>query len=280
MEKIIVVIDGQEMKMASVNFACYIAQATGSRLTGVFLENLALEEVPSMKIVHGMPYVETILAGDLPDHKQRCERIEQNKARFRETCEQRGVNCYIHSNKGIPEKEVILESRFADLIIVETETTFDEKSDAKPSYYLKKILTEAECPVIIAPPHHDDVEEILFAYDGSASSMFAIKQFTYLFPEFSTKKTIVLQVIEGNEDDVTLKNKIADYLKPHYASVGFKVLRGRTSDTLLAHLAQKKNTLLVMGAYGRNMLSNFLRRSRAELIIQTTNLPLFIAHQS
>src|SRR5687768_2950532 len=156
MEKIIVVIDGQEMNMASVDFACYIARVISSRLTGVFLENPSLEEMPAMKIVHGMPYVETTLASDLPDYKQRCEAIEKNKAQFREACKSRGVNCYIHRDTGIPEKEIIQESRFADLIIIDTETTFGEKSEIKPSYFVKKVLAEAECPVLIAPQNYND----------------------------------------------------------------------------------------------------------------------------
>lgn len=37
--------------------------------------------------------------------------------------------------------------------------------------------------------------------------------------------------------------------------------------------------MVVMGAYGRTKLSNFFRRSTAELLIEINDFPLFIAHQ-
>ncbi|MFD2872923.1 hypothetical protein ACFS5N_10625 [Mucilaginibacter ximonensis] len=51
-----------------------------------------------------------------------------------------------------------------------------------------KILNSAECPVIIAPHHTQPINKVLFAFDGSSSALFSIKQFTYLLPELSDAK--------------------------------------------------------------------------------------------
>ena len=54
---------------------------------------------------------------------------------------------------------------------------------------------------------------------------------------------------------------------------------GAVADQLFGYLIEKKNAIVVMGAYGRSMLSRFFKPSQARLIIRTINLPIFIAHQ-
>jgi len=44
------------------------------------------------------------------------------------------------------------------------------------------------------------------------------------------------------------------------------------------YLFKRKNMFLVMGAYGRNALSQFFKRSHADLLIETVTQPIFIAH--
>ena len=49
MEKILLVIDEETLDMDSLSFACYIAELTNSKITGVFLENRAEDEKPVLK---------------------------------------------------------------------------------------------------------------------------------------------------------------------------------------------------------------------------------------
>jgi hypothetical protein len=73
-------------------------------------------------------------------------------------------------------------------------TSFNKRYDGTPTELVKEILKETECHVIISPASFDGIAELIFAYDGSKSAAFAIKQFTYLFPEFTDRKAIVLRV--------------------------------------------------------------------------------------
>jgi hypothetical protein len=52
---------------------------------------------------------------------------------------------------------------------------------------------------VLAPAEFTGIDEIIFCYDASKSAVFAIKQFSYLFPEFSTKKLTVLEVEHETE---------------------------------------------------------------------------------
>lgn len=267
-----------ELKVVVLDFACYIAKLTRSKLTGVFLENLQGETAPVMKRLYGMTYVETIVAGDIAENDTILKMSEQNIQLFKQACESKGVNYSIHRDRGVPVAEIIDESRFADLVIVDAELSFHEKQNGIPTGFIKNLLEKSECPVVIAPSGFDNIEEILYAYDGTSASVFAIKQFNYLFPEFADKKITVLQVDENEGVPVTEKGKIGELLQSHYSSIGFNVLKGKARNELFNYLLGKKNTFVVMGAFGRNRLSDFFRHSTAELLLGTLNLPIFISH--
>ena len=278
MEKILLSLKAEEVNMQAVEFACYIAKSTNSTITGVFLENELVEDVPVRKSLHGYPFVETIVASDLPGYEEKQKKYSGNIKLFEEACTNRGVRYEVTAKKMIPSKEIIDESRFADLLILSAETSFEEKFEGTPTHFAKEVLAEAECPVLLAPLGFEGIDEIVFAYNATRSSVFAMKQFTYLFPKLENKKINVLQVSDDADLTVAEKEKIKGLLKAHYSQIGFTVLEGKAKDELFGYLLNKKNALVVMGAYGRNMLSGFFKHSTAELVVKAINLPLFIAH--
>jgi len=272
MRKILLAIDPQNINSNAIDFACFIAALTKSKLTGVFLENLLSEEM--RELASASNYSNEI---SYPD--ERNEKTEENIRFFREACEKRGVSTNIHRKRGIPIKEMIEESRFVDMIIVAAEMSFKKKIESAPSDFVKDLLEEAECPVIISPESFDGVDEIVFTYNASCSSVLAMRQFTYLFPQFHDKKITILEVNKENEIAIRSKPKISEWLKTHYDQINFTVLSGDPSEELFKHLLGKKKLLLVMGAFGRGMLSSLFKPSRANLIVSTANFPIFIAHQ-
>ena len=271
-------IDTEQIDTDAIDFACYIATQAHSALTGVFLENIE-EQVPVLKMAYGMPYVESMVASDLPDYETKQMRCEENIRLFEQTCTNRGVRHHIHKISGShPAKSLIEESRFADLIIIKSEISFESKYESTPTHFVKEVLAGAECPAIIVPFKFNGIEQIVFAYDGSRSAVFAIKQFTYLFPELADKKAIVLQVSEERDVPVSEKEKLSEFLKVHYSGIGYQVLKGKAKDELFHYFLDKKTTLVVMGAFGRSWLSNLFKPSSAGVLLKSINLPFFIAH--
>ncbi|HET9279620.1 MAG TPA: universal stress protein [Flavitalea sp.] len=278
MEKILLAINPAKINVNTIDFACYIANLTGSKLTAVFLKHLKREETPSLKAFHGGVSVESVLQSDLPQNSERLNQWEQNVHVVENACKNRGVTCCIHRDKGVPTEDVVFESRFADMLIVDAEMSFHDKPETLPTEFVREVLAKSECPVVIAPYSFYGINEIVFADDGSASSAFAIKQFSYLLPELSDKKITILQVDESGDLPTFDNHKIREFLQMHYGAIEFKFLHGKASDKLYGYLLLKKDAFVVMGAFGRNMLSTFFKHSTAELLIKTINAPIFIAH--
>lgn len=279
MNKILVAINAADPQTNALDFACFIARLTSSTLSVLAVETVETENIPVVKRAHGMTYVASIVDEQLPENKALRVAYSRNTMMFENFCQSRGVNISAKRLKNPSLDDMILETRFADMLIVAPEMSLDDNIEGSPTRFIKELLLKSECPVILAPLSFDSIDEILLAYDGGKSAVFAIRQFTNLFPELTDKKITVLQVNEQHsEDPVIEKEKIQKLLQLHYSSIDFTILHGNSSDGLLGYLIGKRNIFVVMGAFGRNMVSNFFKQSTAQRILSTLNLPVFISH--
>ena len=279
MEKIVVAIVAGNIRKPVIDFACYLARLTHSRLTGIVLDHTETPELPEQKLLFALPYVETVIQEDLPGVDIRKKQALETSEEFSSICSNNGVNCTVHQRRGNAVKELCKEALYADLLVVDPEMQLGEEIESTPSLFIEELLSNAACPVVLAPQSFSGVDELLFTYDGSASSVYSIKQFSYLFPELSDTKVIVLQVDNDEQQPLTDRQQIAELLKTHYSSIGFSQVQGKVGYSLFGQLVGKKNSFVIMGAYGRSMLSRLFRKSTADLLIRTLNLPIFITHR-
>lgn len=278
MKKILLAIDAISVNVTALDFACYLGRLTNSKVTGVFLENLVEDETPAWKTNAGSAYLEWDIDENADSYQEKQQLIEKNIAFFKEACKKRSVRCSVHRDRGVPAREIIAESRFADIIVTDASTSFNRRFEGVPTEFVQDILKDAECPVIIAPETFESIDELVFTYNGSKSAAFAIRQFTYLFPQLNDKKTIILQVNDKGEWQGIDKYNLKEWLSNHYSAIGFEVLKGDVDDKLFDFLFKRKNVFVVMGAYGRSRVSRFFKKSYTDLIINTVIQPIFISH--
>ncbi|MEJ0105948.1 MAG: hypothetical protein WDO19_26850 [Bacteroidota bacterium] len=244
MEKILLVTDGINPNPNALDFACYLGRLTNSKITGVFLENLVADEKPILQFEKGISYLNWEIDKTDEEYKEKKKKIEKNVSLFKDACEKRGVRYCIHKDEGTPAREIITESRYADVVVVAAETSFNKQFEGIPTEFVKDLLKDSECPVVIAPENFDGVDEIVLTYNGSKSSVFAIKQFCYLFPNLDDKKVTVIEIDEEGLCPADEKQKFKEWLSGHYSSIGYEVLKGDTESELFACLLRKKNVLL------------------------------------
>ncbi len=275
-------VDAHNFKPETLDFAAYISKLSKSKLAGVFVENQLQDTVPSLKTVGGTAYVEEIIV-DTDAQKHISELVSNNITSFTSGCIQREVQALIHHDKGDPLHNIIEESRYADLLIADPSFSFDHELRV-PSRFVTELLGKAECPVLIAPEYYEELDEIVMAYDGSRSSVFAIKQFYYQLPKLADKRIIVLHINkESNNGHATSRQHIhfREWLDMHFAKVSFLELTGDARDILFEYFMvhnDHNNKMLVTGAFGRNYLSTFFRPSTADLVLKAVDIPIFITH--
>jgi hypothetical protein len=109
------------------------------------------------------------------------------------------------------------------------------------------VLESAQCPVFAAPLTTKNLSEIVFTYDGSASSVAAIKQFTLLFPELRCLPVTLLEVKSAYSYEIDFRDNINRYLRTHYRYLNKLTLEGESDEEMLPFLLDKKQMYIARG---------------------------------
>src|SRR5690348_556807 len=131
MEKMLVLLDSHRPDLSSIDFACNLAATTGSRLTGLMVENMYFEYIATDIPVYGY-FRETELKsspGTVQTDTGQALRL------FEEQCAKNQVPCDVIMARAEPIRKVIEESRFADLLIMDPRISFYGKEEAIPSFF-------------------------------------------------------------------------------------------------------------------------------------------------
>lgn len=278
MKKILIAVDPIHLNQSTLAFGLYLARLTRSRITGVFLENREADKVPMISGNYAGAFVDYELEKEPDTVKAKMNALNQKAEYFRNYYENHGVVAILHEDKGNPVEEIINESRYADILVIDAESDFTEKEEL-PGSFARKMMAEAECPVIIAPQSFDGINEIIFAYNGSSSCMYAIKQFADLFTELLNLRITILEIHQPGQEPFLHNDKFKEWLETRFSNVHYLFLSGQTETELISFLLDKEKSFIIMGAYGRNALSNFFKRSTADVVMKISSQPIFIAHQ-
>jgi len=195
-----------------------------------------------------------------------------------QACARRSVESKAETIRTSGEEMEGFDTRFTDLVILPADAGIAETTGISASF-VSHLIRYAECPVIIAPPSFKKVESLIVAFDGSASSVFAIKQFTYLFPSYRETKIFIVHASESKGWDDTGKYKMKEWLEDHYTNIEFVLLNGQTEESMINYLLSHKDAFLITGAFGRNLLSKLIKPGTFQLLKEVISNPLFICHQ-
>jgi nucleotide-binding universal stress UspA family protein len=165
-------------------------------------------------------------------------------------------------------------------LIIDSKETFTHYDENPPTKFIREMLVNVECPVLLVPPKYKPIKKIALLYDGEPSSVYAIKMFSYLFPTFKDIEVEVISVNEVHQSLHLTDNKfVKEYMKRHFPKASFTVLKGLAEIEIVRYLKNlKDNCLIVSGAYRRGMVSRWFRQSMADVLMKELKQPLFVAH--
>jgi nucleotide-binding universal stress UspA family protein len=118
----------------------------------------------------------------------------------------------------------------------------------------------------------------MLAYDGKPDSVFAIKQFTYLFPQLNNWDTKLI-TMEDEDEALPHQELIEELAAKHFSNLTIEVVSTETAASFANWMAEHDDYLLVAGAYGRSELSNLFKKSFLSEVIEQHKTPVFVAHK-
>ena len=276
-KKFLAVFDGLKFSQSTLEYAIQLSKQTNSFLVGVFLDDYFYRSYNMSRILNSNKNAEDLL--DQLDEKDQKVRDESVKL-FEQACSKAGVDYSLHRNTGIAIQELKQESIFADLIIINDSETFNRFAVNPPTRFIKELLSDVQCPVLIVPDTFKAIDRITLLYDGGPSSVFAIKMFSYLFDQLPEIPVEVFTVKEKSSGTQLPGNKLMrEFIKRHFPKAKYVVEKGDPEEEVLGHLRYYKgNDLVVLGAYRRSEISRWFKTSMADILMKELNMPLFIAH--
>lgn len=278
MKKFLAVFDGFNMSKSTLAYSIQIAQKADAHLVGVFLDEFIYRSYDVVKVMETYKnYKEKMKELDARDKKKRDEAALQ----FEKSCAKSGIRYSIHRDKGFAINDLKKESMFADLIVINEFETFNRYKQQSPTRFIKELLGDVQCPVLVVPGSFKAIDKIVLLYDGGPSSLYAIKMFSYLLGSFVDVPVEVITVKEHFMATTRIPdNKLMrEFIKRHFPQASYTVIKGIADEQIAGHLRNhKENELVVLGAYRRSELSRWFKTSMADTLMKELNTPLFIAH--
>lgn len=276
MKKILAVFDGVNYSNHTASFGIDLARQTDSLLVGVFLHDLTYSrfvytyawDVPT-QYYYGFQEIE----------EEENLKIKSNSEFFRKQCEKAGIKHKLHLDNGVPIQELLKECAFADLLLIDTTTSFLKIGDNTPSIFLKDLLSEAKIPVMILPDMEQPVNRAIIAYDGSDSSVYALKMYSYLFPEWGNLPTNIVTVNHSTSNHIPKNRDLKDLADLHFRNITYSVFNGEPETELTKFVKKHPDSIVVMGSYARSTWSRMFHASVSNKILKEVKSTLFIAHQ-
>ncbi len=198
--------------------------------------------------------------------------------RFQEAMENNGVHFTIHRERNIGIQELLHECLYADLLVLDYHETFTHFEEKPPTRFLRDLLADVTCPVLLVPDHYQPIENLVILYNDDPSSVFAVKMFSYLLPELKTLESHVLS-IRGADDHVSDNRMMKEFMRRHYPRAEYNIIKGFDDGQIVSFLKRRRpHSLLVLGSYQRSKKVRWFRASMADYMMMELQLPLFIAH--
>ena len=169
MKKFLAVFDGYKMSLSTLEYAIQLTKLADAHLVGVFLNEFIYH---SYSVYEAMTtykdYEEVLKKLDAKDEEKR----EKAALEFQRICEKEGIHFSIHKNKDIAIQELKRESMFADLIIINESETFTKYKEPLPTRFIKDLLGDVQCPVLVAPAVFKPVDKIISLRGHSIRDVF------------------------------------------------------------------------------------------------------------
>ncbi|WP_428646910.1 universal stress protein [Roseibium sp.] len=182
---------------------------------------------------------------------------------------------------GGPLENVLVHCRPTDLVVVGQVNP--DQPEPMRELLIETILFESGVPVLLVPyigSKEYQPKNVLIGWDGSSTATRAIHA---ALPILERAENITVLVIEkpGSKRSGQPGADVASYLARHNMQVTIEVVtnpQASVADTVLNHVSDNSNDLVVMGGYGHSRMREFLFGGATREILEAMTVPVLMAH--
>lgn len=278
MKKFIVALDGLRLSESSLAYAVLLAKQSNAHLVGVFLDDPTHHSYSFYELLKQEEgYSES--KRKLLEEKDAASRYQAN-IEFEVCCRNASISYSVHHDKNIATIDLLHETLFADLLVIQNNESFTRLKENAPSRFIKEILADAHCPVLLVPESYRSIDQIVLLYDGEPASINAIKTFSYILPVLKQFPAEVISVnVLKNSSHIPDNRLMKEFMKRHYPDIIYKVFNGFADVEIINYLNEtKKHPIIVLGTNQRGVVSRLFRENMTAILLKHVHMPLFIVN--
>jgi hypothetical protein len=273
MKKIIIPFEGPNYPEVCLELVHRMNEIAPIRLTAVFAPEVDYSQLWSL--TGGMAG-----AVYLPDLGDEDQIVAETSRRLQDFCKKNSIQLFQHKERlDFALALIRKETRFAELLMLDGQQFFANIDARQPNAYMKELLHTAECPILLLPEEADIPAEIVLTYDGSASSVFAIKQFIHVFPEFLQLPTTLVYLCPSKNEPFPDKENIEELAAAHFGDLRLLELHLDPQEFFFDWLPAHKGSWLVTGSFGRSDVSQLFSKSFVTALVRDHRTTVFTAHR-
>lgn len=270
-ESILVATDGSEAAVSAERFAISLARRLGARLAGVTVVEDRYARPPND--------AENLAAPPRPDgveawHKARAEAVAR---RFAERARSQGLEASCDTVQGIADDRIAERAQGADLLVVGRDGEHAPFRTGLIGSTVNGVLRKINVSSVVVPHGAELSGPLLLAFDGSPGSRLAAKTAVDMAGRLS--ESIVVFV-----DSKDKGRAVARFEEVRRLLGSLQVPVRETSSTLgrpdvkSVDAAREAGAgLIVMGAFGRNRLTEYFLGSNAAAVVRTSPIAVLLA---
>jgi hypothetical protein len=271
MKKLLLVFDGDHYPSAPLDLMLHFKP---DFVTAAFLSPLDYSALWANPLIPGSTVSYVVMTDEVD---RRTQKMVKNMQSFAELCSTNDQLFRVHDDsQGNIFEQISKESRFADLMVICSDS-FYEQFGEQPNDYLKEVLHDSECPILLIPEKFILPLSNLLFYDGSSSSVFAMKQFAYLLPDLAMNPTTLISA--SSEKEMPDSELLLEWALRYFPGLDLTFLRKKPDARGYALNHGYPSPIVVLGAFGRNDLSVLFRKSFSNEFIRNNKSAVFISHQ-
>jgi nucleotide-binding universal stress UspA family protein len=278
MRKILAAFDGLKFSESTRDYAIEMAKQNDANLVGLFLEDMAYHSYKIYDMI-------TEEGGGLDTKRKHLNKKDAKiraaaVANFETACRKAGLQFIVHKDRNVAIQELLKESIYADLLIIDREENMSHHTENVPTYFIRELLPDVQCPVMLVPHKFKPVDKLILLFDGEPSSVLAIKMLSYTMSALKKYPTEVVTVNMAKQKAPIPEGRLMkEFMQRHFPDATYTALKGLAESEITSYLkTQKGMPLVVLGAYRRSRVSRWFRASMADTLMKEFKFPLFIAH--
>jgi hypothetical protein len=146
MEKIIAATDGLKYSRSTAYYATFLAKQVNAYLVGVFLDDFTYTSYKIYDLLDSQGVsVEKRNDLDKNDKEKRMKAVQN----FISDCRNSNLNYIIHHDRNIAIRELLHESIYADLLVIDSKETLKHYEEKTPTRFIRDLLSDVQCPVLV-----------------------------------------------------------------------------------------------------------------------------------